>query len=295
MVTELKQAPKMLPLYLKAVAHKANLKNWQLPNTCLQLRSQRVDANKLARYRMLVGDERGVSTLPLAYPQVLSFPMQMALLTDKGFPFKVMGLVHLTNEITQHRPIDAAALFDLSVDFDGYSPHPKGVVFYVRTRLTLEGDDSPVWVGRAGYFYRNRKLADTSADWRDASIIGQDLIKTIDCNLKTTRAYAANSGDINPIHLSGPTAKLLGFKKPLAHGMWAMACAYAALPQQGAVQSEVRFMKPIFLPARIELFQQHNQNNNPFSLRSAKSGAVHMTGTIREEKTDEKTMDQASP
>src|SRR6266487_1403229 len=37
------------------------------------------------------------------------------------------------------------------------------------------------------------------------------------------RRYAAVSGDRNPIHLYRLTAWLFGFRRPIAHGMWAAA------------------------------------------------------------------------
>ena len=42
------------------------------------------------------------------------------------------------------------------------------------------------------------------------------------------RRYAKVSGDVNPIHMSSLTAKALGFKRAIAHGMWVKAHALAA-------------------------------------------------------------------
>ena len=43
------------------------------------------------------------------------------------------------------------------------------------------------------------------------------------------RRYAKVSGDVNPIHLSGLTAKAFGFKRAIAHGMWVKARVLGAL------------------------------------------------------------------
>jgi acyl dehydratase len=71
----------------------------------------------------------------------------------------------------------------------------------------------------------------------------------------TGRAYAAVSGDFNPIHLSVLTAKALGQRRSLAHGMY---LASRALADVGAVRGdsftwEVAFEAPVFLPARVAL------------------------------------------
>jgi len=44
--------------------------------------------------------------LPATWPHVLSFPLQMALMASGSFPFPLLGLVHLDDRITQHRPIE---------------------------------------------------------------------------------------------------------------------------------------------------------------------------------------------
>jgi acyl dehydratase len=49
----------------------------------------------------------------------------------------------------------------------------------------------------------------------------------------TGRAYAAVSGDFNPIHLSVLSAKALGMRRSIAHGMY---LASRALADVGAVK-----------------------------------------------------------
>ena len=79
-----------------------------------------------------------------------------------------------------------------------------------------------------------------SAEWK----LGGDL----------GRRYGAVSGDRNPIHMHSLTAKPLGFPAAIAHGMWTKARCLAQLesrlPEGFGV--EVRFRKPILLPARVE-------------------------------------------
>ena len=71
----------------------------------------------------------------------------------------------------------------------------------------------------------------------------------------TGRAYAAVSGDFNPIHLSVLSAKALGLRRSIAHGMY---LASRALADVGAAKGEafrwdVAFEAPVFLPARVAL------------------------------------------
>ena len=79
-----------------------------------------------------------------------------------------------------------------------------------------------------------------SAEWK----LGGDL----------GRRYAGVSGDRNPIHMHSLTAKPLGFPGAIAHGMWTKARCLAALDSRlpDAFAVDVRFRKPILLPARVE-------------------------------------------
>ncbi|HEU0076960.1 MAG TPA: MaoC/PaaZ C-terminal domain-containing protein, partial [Longimicrobiaceae bacterium] len=57
------------------------------------------------------------------------------------------------------------------------------------------------------------------------------------------RRYARASGDYNPIHLWGWTARPFGFRRPILHGF----CT-AALRRLG-----IAFRAPLLLPARVRL------------------------------------------
>jgi acyl dehydratase len=69
----------------------------------------------------------------------------------------------------------------------------------------------------------------------------------------TGRAYAAVSGDWNPIHLSAPSARLLGMKRAIAHGLYLAArmveLAEPAAPD--AVSWGVDFLSPALLPGTL--------------------------------------------
>ncbi|MEV6494651.1 MaoC/PaaZ C-terminal domain-containing protein, partial [Actinoplanes sp. NPDC051633] len=80
---------------------------------------------------------------------------------------------------------------------------------------------------------------DPTAEWRIPARAGTD--------------YAAVSGDRNPIHTSRLGARLFGFPRPIAHGMWTKARCLAALtgrlPERYTVRTS--FKRPILLPARV--------------------------------------------
>ena len=92
------------------------------------------------------------------------------------------------------------------------------------------------------------------------------------------------SGDHNPIHLYPLTAKALGFKRQIAHGMWSLARCVAAVENRlpDAVTVDAAFKKPIFLPGSVAFgVSRHEAGHDDglaFALTSPKSGAPHLVG-----------------
>jgi acyl dehydratase len=70
------------------------------------------------------------------------------------------------------------------------------------------------------------------------------------------RAYAGVSGDWNPIHLWPWSARLMGLKAPIIHGMHTVgkACALLQANSGRRISSiSARFKAPVALPAEVAL------------------------------------------
>ncbi|HEU5143165.1 MAG TPA: MaoC/PaaZ C-terminal domain-containing protein, partial [Solirubrobacterales bacterium] len=121
---------------------------------------------------------------------------------------------------------------------------------------------------RTGEAHRPEELT-PSAEWR----LGGDL----------GRRYASVSGDRNPIHMHSLTAKPLGFKAAIAHGMWTKARCLAAIENllPDAFEAEVSFRKPIFLPARVDLLTAQHGEEVDFAVRDSKRQTPHLDGRAR--------------
>src|SRR5699024_2874681 len=75
-----------------------------LPEVTDRVRSVRLDAERAASFHHLMG---GPAT-ELVHPgvlHVLTFPVSLALMARGDFPFPLLGLVHLRNQVLQHRPV----------------------------------------------------------------------------------------------------------------------------------------------------------------------------------------------
>lgn len=97
------------------------------------------------------------------------------------------------------------------------------------------------------------------------------------------RRYGAVSGDRNPIHMSALSAKLFGFKRAIAHGMWtnarALSCLLPSTPlEQGTLA--VEFKTPLYLPGRASLWSARSDDGAFFEVRDAKGQKPHLRGQL---------------
>jgi acyl dehydratase len=278
---ELEQPPNMAALFAKA-AVTARGRGGDLPDTRLAREGVDVDPGELAAYARVCGFGLG-NTLPVTYPHVLAFPLQVALMSDRSFPLALPGLVHVRNTIEQLRPIGIGEPLDLEVWAERFATHRSGATVDLCASVRTGGEE--VWRGRSIYLARGAK-APEGAPASDVDVSVVDLERpsaTWRVPDDAGRRYAAVSGDVNPIHLSGLTAKAFGFKRAIAHGMWVKARALAALQGRlpDAVTADVAFKKPLLLPSTVTLSTGEAGGGWDFAVRNAKSGAEHLVGTAR--------------
>lgn len=282
-------APSTLPLMLKAalpalpvigglpgVKHASG----SVPDLVLERRGVTTEPAHLERYLDVCEFARGAH-VPATYPHMAAFGLHMALMTDTSFPFAPMGLVHLRNTITQHRPVGPAETFDVSVRAADLRPHPKGRLVDLLTTVTVDG--AVAWEETTTLFSRGRgggpettpaPLEGVEAPrgvvhWR----LGGDL----------GRRYGAVSGDRNPIHLYPVTAKAFGFPRNIAHGMWTKARCLAALQNKlpDAFTVDVEFKKPILLPGTVVFASSTDDGGDTtFGVRAQKKDATHLVGRV---------------
>ena len=220
-------------------------------------------------------------TVPLTFPHVLAFPLHMSAMTSPQFPYPAVGLVHVENVITGHRPIRAGESLDVKVRVSAPRPHAKGRVIDFLSEITA--GDELVWESTSTYLRRGRTNAATEGEGAPRGLtFAATPDGTIEWRLPADlgRRYAAVSGDRNPIHLYPLTAKALGFPRQIAHGMWSMARCVAALENRlpDAVTVEVAFKKPIVLPGTVAFGHDAHAGGQAFTLTAPKDGAPHLVG-----------------
>lgn len=240
-----------------------------------------VELRDVAAYSKVCGFSRAHG-VPMLYPHLQAFPLAMMLFGSRRFPWPAMGLVHLANSAKLLKRISIGDELRIEVRTGELFAHEKGQVFTLHARALRAGEvvwESTWTLLRMGI--RNPRgpqfvsaLIDETplshqADFFAAAGIG--------------RRYGAVSGDINPIHLSALTAKFLGFRKAIAHGMWTKARALAMLmPREAVDHAEVivEFKTPLFLPSRTSLWAARQESGSLFEVRNAKGDKPHLRGRV---------------
>lgn len=93
----------------------------------------------------------------MTYPHVLGFPMAMRLMSGRGFPLPLLGLVHTSIGITRRAAMPATAEYELAVHVEGLAAHRRGTEATVVTEVRAGAD--LVWESRSTYLARHRTTA----------------------------------------------------------------------------------------------------------------------------------------
>ncbi|HEX5982726.1 MAG TPA: MaoC/PaaZ C-terminal domain-containing protein [Solirubrobacterales bacterium] len=301
MAKTLDSSPSILPLYARAALPMipgASLLPFvpggggEIPDGLdLELAGVTADPAEVAAYAKVCGFALR-DQLPPTYPHMLAFPLHMAVMSNGSFPFGAVGLVHVENSITQKRPIGIDEEMTIRVRPTKLQPHPKGRTFSLETEVLVDGE--VVWESVSTMLRRGSSNGETSDSKKSKQEKGfeplpADVPASAEWKLDGAlgRRYGAVSGDRNPIHMHSLTAKPLGFPGAIAHGMWTKARALAQLESRlpESFEVEVRFRKPILLPARVEFASADEGEEILFAVRDARKGTPHLDGRVQPLKT----------
>ncbi|HEU5265438.1 MAG TPA: MaoC/PaaZ C-terminal domain-containing protein [Jatrophihabitans sp.] len=275
---DLTAPPGLLGLYAKAVLP-APSRGDTLPDSVYRLAGRAVDLDHLARYQQVCGFPVS-HQLPPTYLSALAFPVSVALMTQRSFPVPLLGLLHIRNAITVARPTSADDRIDVEVRVADLRPHRAGRQFdvVVETRV----DAAVVWSGRSTYLHREKAAARPEPAIRAVpEPLGPRAQVRVAADIG--RRYAAVSADRNPVHLSKATARLFGFPRAIAHGMWLAARTLAVLEGRlpDAYTVDVAFKAPVLLPSTVAIGTRRDDREWLLDVRNARSGTLHLTGRIQ--------------
>ncbi|MEN9834516.1 MAG: hypothetical protein RL011_709 [Pseudomonadota bacterium] len=226
--------------------------------------------------------------LPITFPYIYGFSTHLRNMLDPRFPFSLMGTVHVRSAIHQIKPIGSGSRIAATCWIEGHREVDKGTEFDLCTDVTV-GDEC-VWRGIATMLRRRARgdqdralplnavrppldgVGARSAEWR----LPRGL----------SRQFALATGDINPIHLTGLTARVFGFKGAIVHGSWIemrLAGTNPELCRSPNVEFQCEFKQPVTLPATV-IFRQwpclKNTDHVELRLLNKSADKPHAIATI---------------
>lgn len=210
-----------------------------------------LDPQHIARYDAALGFEAGA--LPVPYYYLIAQRAHLATLLDDRFPFAIAGSVHVENALVEYlRPALDDAM-DIVTTVQVEAPTETGARYCVLE--TVAGHAGKQFFSCRSRYLARRGQRKASGQHRDdhspPPVVAQWTLSP-----SAGREYAAVSGDWNPIHLWTWSARLMGMRQPIIHGMHTVAKACAAIEGHTGrrVRSvEARFKAPIPLGSEASL------------------------------------------
>lgn len=259
----LKSPPQLAKLYASALARSARPGRRRsardLPEARHRLDNLTASVDKVRQFQTLMGRPQ-TEFLPSGYIHTLAFPVAVSVLARRDFPLPLLGMIHLRNDVHHLRPVALDERLSVTAWVENLLPHRSGT--QVDVVVEVESASEPVWKGRSTYLAKG--IHSTLAGADSAAPPGPERgtgdlpgLPTRQWFLEgdTGRRYAAVSGDYNPIHLSVASARALGMKRPIAHGMYLASRMIAEVGpgESTAFRWSVEFLTPVALPSRLFL------------------------------------------
>lgn len=237
-----------------------------LPNAETTVVGLAVDPEQLTAYKELLGSH---ARLPLGFPQLAATALHLNLVSARSFPVPAVGLIHpgFTVECLGDLPLDQT--WEVRAWIAGQRNVRAGLEFDLHAEVSVDGVS--LWRSRAVTLARGKRAS--GPDSPGAPTLATDgpwtRIISVDVPEDTGRSFARISGDINPIHLHAVSARLFGFKSPIAHGWWLLGRMTALLDADEAVpgrHADIVFRRPVSLPSTPELRAREAPGQVDFAL-----------------------------
>lgn len=253
----------------------------------LHLTGVPLDPKQIDQYRRVCGFSRAPDdlTVPPVFIQTLFIGLLGRYITSEFFPINPMGLIQTGQQFESRYPVRLGGTLDLSCTIQDITRTEKG--FLTRFLLEAEQTGQTVWQGCATYLTRIPKPEGPGPKTVQDRPLPPRM--TIKIPSGTGRQYARVSGDYNPHHLSDITARVIGFKQAMVHGMWSLARTLACLETRmslpAAFTVDVAFKLPVYMPATVTVGEKlviggDGRHQVLFDLRDAGTRRPHLKGRL---------------
>jgi acyl dehydratase len=209
----------------------------------------------------------------------------LELLAQTGIPLTLGGVVHLESELFPlrlHRPGDRVRA---RLELERAETTPRGLRLTVKSRA-WNGAEQLCSEGTSLFLVRSADSGGAKAP-REAPAPepGWEELERWTLPGSAGRRYARASGDYNPIHLWGWTARPFGFRRPILHGFCTEARVAHALIEHrfggdpaALRRLHVTFRGPLLLPARVRLLLRDEGGAGAFRVVGEEGAPLHAEG-----------------
>jgi hypothetical protein len=279
-ITTLQNLPSKASMYLGVLPTILKKGSNTFPSIQLELPSAKLDGSKVDEYHKICGFPAN-SPVPSTYLHAFIFPLQSLILSDPSFPFPMLGLIHFANSIKQYRPLLISESFSVKCWLGKQFSHEKGQAFEILCEIRV--GQELVWEESSVILHRGKIGVGNPLEWPQPTLSPKAKKESWSMPANLGRKFAKVSGDYNPIHLYPFTAKLFGFPRNIAHGMWSLGKALAKYPKATEVPYEltVLFKTPVLLPAQVVFREQEGGLGIEFDLVDKNEEKPHMRAYLR--------------
>ena len=291
-IMEIKKKPAMGYIFLKAFLispfrSKTIKDDLVIKKTWIILKNYLPDKELIKNYRAVCGFSRErPDIIPISYLQTIFISLIGKFITSSFFPINPLGLIHIFQSFEQKRSMTTDETLNLACTLESIKKTEKGIETGFSMEVSSKGE--LVWKGISVFFTHSQvKKKKTAAKKNDILLEKKEIILAPS---GIGKKYARVSGDYNPHHLYTVFAKLFGFKRPIAHGMWSLARVIASLDKKIGINDsasvEASFKLPVFPPATMSLgyeYQNDPESQNTivnFELRDNQKGLPHLKGKL---------------
>ncbi|XP_035234470.1 uncharacterized protein si:ch211-12e13.1 isoform X2 [Anguilla anguilla] len=197
----------------------------------------------------------------MCYPEVLSFRLLTMVVCAERFRLSPLGLVRVGQTLRTFQPVDELKKgpFSLQAGVVEYRAVERGVEVDIKLSAA-DRADLPVWEANVTLLSRDTQHI-TSRQPPAQGLLDPEPeeVKAVEISVpwSTGLRCAWASGDYSPQHLLPVTARLLGYRRPLAPSLWVLSkCLAEVEKHKGAdavrapVCMRVWFSQPLFLPGK---------------------------------------------
>mgnify|MGYP000170239714 CR=1 FL=1 len=277
--------PGLPTLYLKA-GIKRNAKQLKsLPELSLTVSGFKINRKQLSNY-LNTFEYESTKLLPAPFLYLATQAIQLYMLTLPEFPLSPAGLVHLGVRFEQTKELSPEWQGNVVMSIINQRRSRKGLVLDIESRfennagivcLTI----TSTYLARAVKVRHDGSLPKLVC-FDETQLNGGRIFESgFSVGRHAGKLYARLSGDYNPIHLYGWSAKLFGFKRPIIHGLYMVSKAYSELYKQHKelpLEGLFQFKSPLYLPGKANL--RLKANNDHWVILVSSSEDDHLHGRV---------------